>query len=710
MLKKLLQGALIGLLASAVAVALLLCGWLDRLESVSWDFRVNQMAKPGKATGDIRLILLDQTSLDFAKEQYKQYWPWDRTAYARITDFCKRGGARAIVFDMLFTEPSKSVIGQEDDQNFGTSIASSKCFVASMSLSREQGSTVKWPPEIPRPDLQVPGLQEYLPATAARRLVMPKAIFPLPEISTNCSMLGNVFHVPDADGKTRRVAPFRLFNNQFIPSLGLAAFLAGNHDSKVTLKKNGLQAGQYFIPMDKGGRTILNYRGTTRVYKSVNATAVLNSELRIEEGKEPEIDPAFFNNTYVFFGVTAPGLMDLKPTPISKVYPGAAVHATMLDNILSNDLIRDPGTGLVILLAVLFGLAGGIGGRFCRNGVQSALIFIVLLPLPVIMGFAAYSRNIWLHVSAQEVASALALISAAILNYATEGKQKRFIKTAFKQYLSSEVIEKLVRDPEHLKLGGETRELSIFFSDVGGFTGISEVLTPEQLTALLNEYLTAMTDIIYSEGGTIDKYEGDAIIAFWNAPLDLPDHPGHAVKAALRCNRKLAELRPVLKEKYGRDLFARIGINTGPVVVGNMGSIQRFNYTFLGDAGNLASRLEGQNKKFGTSIMISENTFKLLGDDIACREISTIRVVGKKIPIKVYEPMFREDFTARSDLTNSYSQALQLYYKGQFKEALEAFTRLSSIDPPSAAYAERCKDLIENPPKNWDGVWEMKEK
>jgi len=273
------------------------------------------------------------------------------------------------------------------------------------------------------------------------------------------------------------------------------------------------------------------------------------------------------------------------------------------------------------------------------------------------------------------------------------------------------VIEKLVQNPNQLKLGGETRELSIFFSDVAGFTGISEVLNPEQLTALLNEYLTAMTDIIYNEGGTIDKYEGDAIIAFWNAPLDLPSHQKHAVRAAIRCNNKLAEMRPLLKEKYGKDLFARIGINSGPVVVGNMGSIQRFNYTFLGDAGNLASRLEGQNKTFGTSIMISEFTFKMLGDDnIVAREISTIRVVGKKVPIRVYEPMFKKDFAAKADLMNCYNNALQLYYKGLFKDALEIFTRFSNIDPPAAAYVKRCKDLIENPPKNWDGVWEMKEK
>ena len=268
----------------------------------------------------------------------------------------------------------------------------------------------------------------------------------------------------------------------------------------------------------------------------------------------------------------------------------------------------------------------------------------------------------------------------------------------------------MVKDPSHLKLGGETRELSIFFSDVAGFTGLSEILNPEQLTALLNEYLTAMTDIIYDEGGTIDKYEGDAIIAFWNAPLDLKDHQKHAVMAAIRCNKKLGELRPILKQKYGEDLFARIGINTGTVVVGNMGSIQRFNYTFLGDAGNLASRLEGLNKQFNTSIMISACTKKMLGNEFSCREISSVRVKGRKEPVKVFEPMFNEDYNAMADIIHRFEAGLRLYYSGQFNEAMEIFTTLSNTDGPSAAYVRICKELIENPPVNWDGVWEMKEK
>ena len=703
--RKLIHGIIIGLLSSAFAIALWFGGWLNWLESASWDFRVRTMAKPGPTTDDICIIALDQYSLDFAKENFKSfgYWPWARDLYTPIIDFCTRAGAKAVVFDVFFTEPSR--IGVEDDQKLGESIATNKRFIVALT----HGATAKWPAEIPAPRFNVTGINEYL-ATHPGNLVMPNAAFSIPEVSTNAIIIGHAVGYPDPDGKVRRTSPLRMFDNHAIPSLGLAAFLVANQDAKMEIRNNSLFVGQHTIPLNDRGGTILNFRGPAKVYKIINAAAVLNSELRLRENGKPEIDPASFKGKYIFFGFTAPGLLDLKATPVSKIYPGVAVHATFLDNLLSNDFIKESSARTVILLVLLFGMAAGIAGRFCQNGTQSSLTFLLLLPFPMLLGFAAYSKNIWLNVSPQELSIAIALVSAAILNYATEGRQKRFIKSAFKQYLSSEVIEKLVNDPSHLKLGGETRELSIFFSDVAGFTGISEILGPEQLTALLNEYLTSMTDIIYSEGGTIDKYEGDAIIAFWNAPLDLADHPKHAVMSAIRCNKKLEELRPILKEKYGRDLFARIGINTGKVVVGNMGSTQRFNYTFLGDAGNLASRLEGQNKTFGTSIMISEFTFKMLGDDIAAREISSIRVVGKKVPIRVYEPMIKEDFAAKADLMKKYGEALQLYYKGQFKEALAIFSQLSSVDAPSASYVKRCKDLIDNPPENWDGVWEMKEK
>jgi adenylate cyclase len=348
--------------------------------------------------------------------------------------------------------------------------------------------------------------------------------------------------------------------------------------------------------------------------------------------------------------------------------------------------------------------------RLGRHAWQNILTFGCLLPLPILLGSFAYTQGFWLPVAFLLTSTFPALIGALALNYATEGKQKRFIKGAFKQYLSPLVIEELVQHPERLKLGGELRELSIFFSDIRGFTSISEHLNPQELTALLNNYLTAMTDIIYSHGGTVDKYEGDAIIAFWNAPLTQKDHAQLAVHTALECQAKLTELNPGYKEQIGSELYQRIGLNSGPVVVGNMGSRQRFNYTFLGDAGNLAARLEGINKQFGTSLLISSHTRDQLDDRIAVREIARVQVVGRKEPVRVFEPLLPAFAAEYQQMLDTFARGLAKYYEGALAEALDAFASIESQDAPAAAYVRRCKTLLAAPPAEWSGVWVMTEK
>jgi adenylate cyclase len=303
------------------------------------------------------------------------------------------------------------------------------------------------------------------------------------------------------------------------------------------------------------------------------------------------------------------------------------------------------------------------------------------------------------------------LVAAGLYNYATEGRQKRYLKSAFKQYLSPAVIEQLIAHPERLRLGGERRDLSIFFSDLQGFTSLSEALTPEELTSVLNEYLSAMTDIIQEHGGTIDKYEGDAIIAFWNAPIDQPDHAIRAVRSALDCQEELARMRPALRARVGRDLYMRIGLNTGPAVVGNMGSRTRFDYTMLGDAVNLAARLEGVNKQFRTYTMVSRATLERLEGAFPARELSRIAVVGRKEPVTVYEPMTRETYTERKPILEVFARGLGAYYAGKLGEAERIFRGIEAQDPAAVAYADRCRDLSASPPAEpWTGVWVMTSK
>jgi adenylate cyclase len=378
----------------------------------------------------------------------------------------------------------------------------------------------------------------------------------------------------------------------------------------------------------------------------------------------------------------------------------------MLDNLLSQDFLRDSPIWLAAVLTLFFGVLASIAILFCRNAWQSSLAFVLLLPLPFAAGFAAYGQGIWLPVGVQAAAVLLALVSGVVFNFATEGRKKRYIKRAFSQYLHPTVIDQLVANPERLRLGGEKRELSIFFSDLAGFTTMSERLDPERLTLLLNEYLSAMTDIILESGGTIDKYEGDAIIAFWNAPLTQNDHALRAVRTALRCQERLALLRPDFKARFGCDLFMRIGINTGPVVVGNLGSSQRFDYSILGDSANVAARLEGVNKEFDTEILISEACRNQLPSEILVREIARVGVVGRKEPITVFEPLTQGD-ADRDERLSRFATALAQYYGGEVAGAMAMFQELAADDVVAGRYAARCREMLANPPLTWDGVWRM---
>lgn len=699
---------LIGLCAALLVALFWFLGLVDWLENPIWDWRVRMLSRPGTATDRIRLVLLDQSSLDWGKDENGLTWPWPRQVYEPLLAFCRRGRARCVAFDLVFSEPSRC--GTEDDRLFGAAIAQTTGFVAAVFLSADQGLTRKWPAELRNELLPVRGLESYISSDAGKSLSLPRASFPILEVSTNAALLGNVAASVERDAVIRRLEPFRVFDGRFVPALGLAPLLISEPDSAIDLARDCLLIGSRKIPLDRKGRTVLRYRGPSQTHRAVNLAAVIQSELRLREGASPVVDPSFFRDAYVFFGVTAPGLLDLRPTPISSVYPGVEVHATLLDNVLSGDLMRDAPLIQTVLLLFAFGFVSGIVGRFCANGWQMAASFVGLLPLPALLGLAAYRAGYWLPVAVDELGVALALVGAAVVNYAVEGKQKRFIKNAFKQYLSAAVIEQLMAYPEQLKLGGEARELSIYFSDVQGFTTLAETLTPEALTALLNEYLTAMTDIILEEGGTIDKYEGDAIIAFWNAPVHQADHAVRAVRAAIRCQKKLAELRPSFHKRVGRELFCRIGINTGPVVVGNMGSNQRFDYTFLGDAGNLASRVEGLNKQFGTYTLITEFTREQIGESIKVREISLVQVVGRREPVRVFEPFPAEDLAQRAPVLEVFSRALEAYYAGRFGQALKMFREIADQDPPAQAYVRRCENLIVNPPAQWNGLWVMREK
>ena len=706
-----LRASVAGLAGIALSVALWQFGILDGFEASTWDARERFFARPDRADPRVVTILLDQASLDWVKNEDGLGWPWPRELYGAIVDFCRRGGAKALVLDVLFTEASS--YGVSDDQRLSEAIRSNGAVCGAMVLGSKMADTAAWPAAIPRPGLSIQGLDDWIGRSHPRDLDFPRAQFPIPELASTLRMLANTDIPPDkVDGVYRRAPLFSRFDGQVLPSEALGAYLFGeNGEHRMSISPGALVIDGKTVPIDSDGRALLRFRGPSLTYRSYSAQSIIQSEQQLLEGKSLNLDPASLKGAYVFFGFTASGLFDLKPTPMSGSYPGVEVNATMLDNLLSSDYERPvPDWAKLAIIVVLSALAALAVTRVA-GAIGNAIVYLVFVPVAPVLGFAAYGLGFWMPIVAAEVAVLASLVGSSLLNYATEGRQKRYIKSAFTQYLSPAVIEQLIAHPDKLELGGERRDLTIFFSDIQGFTGISEALSPEELTALLNDYLTAMVDIIQDEGGTIDKFEGDAIIAFWNAPIDLPDHALRGVRATLRCQRALAELRPAFKAKIGKEMYMRVGMNSGPAVVGNMGSRTRFDYTMLGDAVNLAARLEGVNKQFGTYTMISAATLGLMGPGFPTRELSRIAVVGRKEPVTVFEPMYPDEYETRKPILDIFAQGLSLYYEGRFEEAGALFDSIADKDPPAARYAERCRELARTRPEGeWNGVWIMTSK
>jgi adenylate cyclase len=699
------RGLAVGAGAALLAAALWLPGLLDRFEATTFDLRARLLAGPGAATGQVATILLDQYSLSWA-EKLGVGWPWPRSLYGMIADFCARGGAKALVFDVIYTEETNEDVAQ--NEQFGDGIRNNDRVVAAMNLARAgQGGDEAWPEGLPRTPLAVRGLEK----ATLRGIDFPRAEFPIAAVRDTAAFLANTNLPADTDGVYRREPLFSTFAGEVVPTEALAAWLLGKGGS-LAVAPGVLTVGGTRVPIDGEGRAILRYRGPTLTHSNYTAASILNSEQQILEGIKPDIDPAKLGGKYVLFGFTAPGLFDLKPTPMNESFPGVEVNATMLDNLLSGDFLAPLGLPVGLALLLVLSLLASMAVSGVSGAGRSVVVYLVFLPLAPALGIAAYALGTWLPVIPLELGVALALVGASLANYATEGRLKRIYRDTFKQYMSHEYIEQLVANPKLLRLGGERKELTIYFSDVQGFTSISERLSPEELTALLNDYLSAMTDIIQEEGGTIDKYEGDAIVAFWNAPLSLEDHAVRGVRAALRCQARLAGMRPALRARAGRDMHQRIGMNSGPAVVGNMGSAAHFNYTMLGDQVNLAARLEGVNKQFGTYTMISEALLERIDGAFPARELSRIAVVGREEPIRVYEPMLQAEYEARRNELAIFAKGLVHFYDGAFIEAQRVFSLIAATDPAAAAYVRKCETLAADPSvkKDWRGVWVMTEK
>jgi adenylate cyclase len=692
--RRLVRGLSVGL--GALAIALLLHGFkvVRPLEWKSWDARLRLLARPERAGQDLVIFLIDQYSLDFFEKQQGLPWPWPRQVYSAVIDYLRTGGAEAVFVDLLLTESSRA--GIEDDRDMAAAMERSGNIFLALSLSQEEES---W---------------EALPASALERFSLAEtdlpdgsypaalsASLPVDELLRSARGAGNVLFVPDKDGIFRRLPLAVSYDGMLVPSISVAL-------AKFLREGGNLPP----VPVDSSGRMIIRYHGPAGTYKTFSIASIINSWAQIEEGREPQVPPSEFSGKTVLIGGSAPGLLDNRSTPLSGVSPGVEIHATVLDNLLRRDFVRVPAGAVFLGFLLLVSLFTAVGASLLRKIWQLIVLFVLSLALPCGAVWLAFRSGFWLDFVVPEFAVVTGFIGASLLNYSVEGKQRRFIKSVFRHYLSPDVIERVIQNPALLRLGGEKREVTSFFSDVAGFTTISESLAPEELVNLLNEYLSEMTDIILSSGGTLDKYEGDAIIAFWNAPLDQPDHALRACLASLDCQKRLAGLQPRFREKYGKAVAMRIGLNSGAAVVGNMGSSRRFDYTAMGDTVNLAARLEGACKQYKVPILVGEETRRLVQSDVIAREVDIIRVVGKRKPVAVYEIIGEKaDLTpiARERL-NLYGEAREAYKRRDWEKAADIFGKIEG-DALSALYKERCRTLIVSPPAgDWDGVFDLKSK
>lgn len=659
-------------------------------ELKTYDLRMRLLRSDGTKPKNVVLFYVDEASLEHMEREGIN-WPWPRELYSMVLDFCRRGGALSVVFDLFFSE--ESVYGVADDAAFAGGVSSELPTYFVTFLSKSGGETGPEGAKV----LEKSGV----PFAGEELKLFPKGAsfksLPIPELINVAAGFGNAQTPPDEDGVYRRVTLLSRLNEEAVPLISLKVASDIKKTGKITLTdEEALFLDDEKIPLDKDNQMLINYYGGTDTFPTYPLARVILSDSQLVDGKQPDLDAAVVKDKIVIVGVAAPGLYDMKSSPFSRVYPGAEVHATVIENILRADFIRplSPSAVVLIIIVVTFFVAAGLA-RISTSWGIALWIFAVTAAL-VGTAFYFFSKGVWLPLVAPFGAILFSALTMVLFRFLTEGKKKREIRKAFGQYLSPDVVAQIAESPESLRLGGEEKEITILFSDIADFTTISEKMPPTELVEKLNEYFSMATKIIHKYGGTLDKYIGDAIMAFWGAPLKVDDHAKLAVNAALDIQSELKALSAFV---------TRIGIHTSPAVVGNIGSDIRFNYTAIGDAVNLSSRLEGLNKKFGTRIIISEATYEKLKGLTMARRVGRVRVKGRGAPVGIYEPLGMNAAIDEKNAAN-FERGLDIFEKGGFKEAEAVFEKLISEtdDPVSKYYKKECVEFKEKPPENFDGV------
>jgi adenylate cyclase len=692
-----------------------------------------QIAKPREITvTPVVIIDIDEQSLS----EYGQF-PWPRNRLAELVDKVHALGAPVVGFDILFPELdrmspaslSENMAGLTDsmrealkklpsnDDTFGQAIGRGKVVLGQSGYHIDIGNKVgKWPTD---------ATFAYIGGSPYENLLQfPGLIENVEALESKAAGRGAVSIRPEQDGVVRRVPAVLKAKGKILPALSIELLRVATGEKTVLLRRDeiGLKSvglGRTQIPTDHNGQ-IWVYYSKSDPRRFVSVKAIL----------EDELPAGSLAGRLAIVGTSAVGLHDLKATPVDAAVPGVEIHAQLIETILTNSILRRPSWAKPVELAMIAAVGLAIVVLVPMLGALRVLVTGAVLSAVMLAGsWWMFDRERLLIDVVMPLGSSLFIFFVlTFVNYFREELQRNTIRGAFGQYLSPALVQQLTQDPDMLVLGGETREITVMFSDVRQFTAISETYRndPQGLTALMNRFLTPLSDVIMEGKGTIDKYMGDAIMAFWNAPLDDDDHAGNACDAAIKMLKELQDLNTHLEseaKEAGREfiaLRAGIGINTGTCLVGNLGSTRRFNYSALGDAVNLASRIEGLTKQYRLSVLVGDDTVRLAPNH-AFIEVDMIRVVGKQIPQRIFALLGGPELAASPNFQaflKLHQQAINGYRAMDWADASFALTGAEKDLPPGVdltglygLYRDRIKQFQNNaPPSNWDGVYVATEK
>ncbi len=621
----------------------------------------NYLLNKKTPSGDVVAVLIDEKSIN----KYGR-WPWDRGVFA--DGIQKLKSAKIVALDIVFSENSS----EKSDKKLAAAIADMDNVIGGFFL--RQYATQK-PSQADINTLSNSALERI--SDASHFYEIENAEININQILEAVKLSACFSTAPDKDQLFRRYPLAFIYEKNIYPSLSIQAIrVAQNQDMEInsTTVSNIAQIGDKKIFFDDNGFAKLNYYPLSS-YKTIPFADVMSGK----------VSPEFFNDKIVVVGISESGISDIRATPLGQI-PGPILHATFISNYLQGDLIKSYEK--LEPIAILFFLLIPLLLTFFIKKIllRVSVLVVTYAAFFISIKLLYINNNLWIDGFYPLVALIVSTTANEFLTFRIEEDKARFIKSAFSSYLSPQLLDALVQNPDRLSLGGEAKEITIFFSDIRNFTTISESLTPTTLVALLNRYFTPMTDIVLKSGGFLDKYIGDAIMAFFNAPVSVNEHPSKACKMALEMITTLNALNVEFQKEGLPLIHIGAGINTGAAVVGNMGSQEHFNYTAIGDSVNLASRLEGLNKTYGTSIIISEFTKAQLDDTFLTRKLESVLVKGKTIPVTIYELL--ENNEQNRKMVEYFETAIDAKEKGDIGKAAEIFGECHRI------YADKASQMM----------------